>query len=101
MKDYFADALAYINNPDNPIKKDKPEPQKRDENKAECIKPYADLQTPYISPSGKSVYVSEDAESIIVEGQTFITPEFYSKERLKQKDERVIEMILYHYGITP
>lgn len=96
MIDFFADARAFINSPeDSPsvdykqttpkVFKPTPKPEEKPEQKELCL--YTGLE------------VSEDGTEIYFNGETLKVPEWYNKEMIKGRDKKTIDMVFIHYGL--
>lgn len=95
MFDFFADARAFINSPDDSQSidykqttpkafKSEPKPEEKPEQKELCL--YNGLE------------VSEDGTEIYINGKTFKVPDWYNKEMIKGRDKKTIDMVFIHYG---
>lgn len=98
MIDFFADARAFINNPEDSTSpsvdykqttpkafKTTPKPEEKPEQKELCL--YSGLD------------ISEDGSIITLDGTPYKVPEWYNKTQIKARDKKTIDMVLIHYGI--
>lgn len=98
MIDFFADARAFINNPEDSaspsvdykqttpkVFKPTPKPEEKPEQKELCL--YSGLE------------VSEDGSIITLDGQAYEVPAWYNKAQIVARDKKTIDMVLIHYGI--
>lgn len=97
MFDFFEDARAFINSPEDSaspsvdykqttpkVFKPTPRPEEKPEQKELCL--YTGLE------------VAEDGTEIYINGETFKVPDWYNKEMVIGRDRKTIDMILIHYG---
>ena len=97
MFDFFADARAFINSPEDSASpsvdykrttpkefKPTPKPEEKPDQKELCL--YTGLE------------VSEDGSTITLKGETLQVPEWYNKDLIKGRDKKTIDMVLIHYG---
>jgi len=98
MIDFFADARAFINTPEDSASpsvdykqttpkefKPKPKPEEKPEQKELCL--YSGLD------------ISEDGTIITLDGKPYEVPAWYNKEMIKARDKKTIDMVFIHYGI--